>query len=58
MSAAAGGGALCFFLCSIQMTMGASSIQMKNNYHYSFFLNFFKITIYSLISLFSVHSVC
>jgi hypothetical protein len=23
-------------LCSIQMTMGASSIQMKNNSHFSF----------------------
>jgi hypothetical protein len=30
MSAAAGGGALCFLLCFIQMTVGASSIQMKN----------------------------
>jgi hypothetical protein len=29
--AAAGGGALCFFLCSIQVTVGASSIQMKNS---------------------------
>jgi hypothetical protein len=27
MSAAAGGGALCFLLCSIQMTMGASSFK-------------------------------
>jgi hypothetical protein len=36
MSAAAGGGALCFFLCSIQMTVGASSIQMKNRSHFSF----------------------
>jgi hypothetical protein len=34
--AAAGGGALCFLLCSIQMTVGASSIQMKNNSHFSF----------------------
>jgi hypothetical protein len=34
--AAAGGGALCFLLCSIQMTMGASSIQMKNSSHLSF----------------------
>jgi hypothetical protein len=34
--AAAGGGALCFILCSIQMTVGASSIQMKNNSHFSF----------------------
>jgi hypothetical protein len=30
-AAAAGGGALCFLLCSIQVTMGASSIQMKNS---------------------------
>jgi hypothetical protein len=35
-AAAAGGGALCFLLCSIQVTMGASSIQMKNNSHFSF----------------------
>jgi hypothetical protein len=35
-SAAAGGGALCFFLCSIQMTVGASSIQMKNRSNFSF----------------------
>jgi hypothetical protein len=34
--AAAGGGALCFLLCSIQMTVGASSIQMKNSSHFSF----------------------
>jgi hypothetical protein len=34
--AAAGGGALCFPLCSIQMTVGASSIQMKNSSHFSF----------------------
>jgi hypothetical protein len=34
-AAAAGGGALCFLLCSIQMTVGASSIQM-NNSHFSF----------------------
>jgi hypothetical protein len=32
----AGGGALCFLLCSIQMTVGASSIQMKNSSHFSF----------------------
>jgi hypothetical protein len=32
-AAAAGGGALCFLLCSI---MGASSIQMKNSSHFSF----------------------
>jgi hypothetical protein len=32
----AGGGALCFLLCSIQMTVGASSIQMKNSPHFSF----------------------
>jgi hypothetical protein len=31
-----GGGALCFLLCSIQMTVGGSSIQMKNNSHFSF----------------------
>jgi hypothetical protein len=30
------GGALCFLLCSIQMTVGASSIQMKNNSQFSF----------------------
>jgi hypothetical protein len=35
-TAAAGGGALCFLLCSIQMTVGASSIQMKNSSHFSF----------------------
>jgi hypothetical protein len=35
-AAAAGGGALFFLLCSIQMTVGASSIQMKNNSHFSF----------------------
>jgi Na+-transporting NADH:ubiquinone oxidoreductase subunit NqrF len=35
-AAEAGGGALCFLLCSIQVTMGASSIQMKNNSHFSF----------------------
>jgi hypothetical protein len=35
-TAAAGGGALFFLLCSIQMTMGASSIQMKNSSHFSF----------------------
>jgi hypothetical protein len=35
-TAAAGGGALCFLLCSIQMTMGAHSIQMKNSSHFSF----------------------
>jgi hypothetical protein len=36
MSAVAGGGALYFLLCSIQMTVGASSIQMKNSSHFSF----------------------
>jgi hypothetical protein len=35
-ASAAGGGALCFLLCSIQMTVGASSIQMKNSSHFSF----------------------
>jgi hypothetical protein len=35
-AATAGGGALCFLLCSIQMTVGASSIQMKNSCHFSF----------------------
>jgi hypothetical protein len=35
-AAAAGGSALCFLLCSIQMTVGASSIQMKNSSHFSF----------------------
>jgi hypothetical protein len=33
---AVGGGALCFLLCSIQMTVGASSIRMKNSSHFSF----------------------
>jgi alpha-D-ribose 1-methylphosphonate 5-triphosphate synthase subunit PhnG len=36
VAAAAGGGALCFLLCSIQMTMGDSSIQLKNISHFSF----------------------
>jgi hypothetical protein len=36
MSAAVGGGALCFLLCSTQMTVGTSSIQMKNRLHFSF----------------------
>jgi hypothetical protein len=36
MSAAASGGALCFLPCSIQMTVGASSIQMENSSHFSF----------------------
>jgi hypothetical protein len=35
-AAAAGGGALCFLLCSIQVTVGASSIQMNNSSHFSF----------------------
>jgi hypothetical protein len=35
-AAAAGGGALCFLICSIQVTVGASSIQMKNNSHFAF----------------------
>jgi hypothetical protein len=34
--AAVHGGALCFLLCSIQITVGASFIQMKNNSHFSF----------------------
>jgi hypothetical protein len=34
--AAAGGGALYFLLCSIQMTVGGSSIQMKKSSHFSF----------------------
>jgi hypothetical protein len=33
-AAAAGGGALYFLLCSIQITLGASSIQMKNISHF------------------------
>jgi hypothetical protein len=33
---AAGGGALCFLLCSIQVTVGASSIQMNNSSCFSF----------------------
>jgi hypothetical protein len=36
MSVMAGGGALCFLLCSIQMTVGATSIQMKNSSYFSF----------------------
>jgi hypothetical protein len=36
MSAAAGGTTLYFLFCSIQMTMGASSIQMNNSSHFSF----------------------
>jgi hypothetical protein len=28
--------ALCFLLCSIQMIVGVSSIQMKNSSHFSF----------------------
>jgi hypothetical protein len=35
-AAAVGSGALCFLLCSIQVTVGASSIQMKNSSHFSF----------------------
>jgi hypothetical protein len=35
-AAAAGGDALCFLLCSVQMTVGASSIPMKNSSHFSF----------------------
>jgi hypothetical protein len=35
-AAAVGGGALCFLLCSIQVTVGASVIQMKNSSHFSF----------------------
>jgi Na+-transporting NADH:ubiquinone oxidoreductase subunit NqrF len=35
-TSAAGGGALCFLLCSIKMTVGAGSIQMKDNSHFSF----------------------
>jgi hypothetical protein len=35
-AAVAGGGALCFLLCSVQVTVGDSSIQMKNNSHFSF----------------------
>jgi hypothetical protein len=34
--AATGSGALCFLLCSIQMIVGGSSIQMKNSSHFSF----------------------
>jgi hypothetical protein len=33
---AVGGGALCFFLCSIHVIVVASSIQMKNSSHFSF----------------------
>jgi hypothetical protein len=35
-AAAGGGGDLYFLLCSIQMTIGGSSIQMKNCSHFSF----------------------
>jgi hypothetical protein len=35
-AAAASGGALCSLHCSTQMTVGASSIQMKNSSHFSF----------------------
>jgi hypothetical protein len=35
-AAVAGGGALWFHFCFIQMTVGASSIQMKNSSHFSF----------------------
>jgi hypothetical protein len=35
-AAAAGGSALFFLLCYIQVTVGASSIQMKNSSHFSF----------------------
>jgi hypothetical protein len=34
-AAAAGGGALCFLLYSIQMSVGGSSVQMKNNSYFS-----------------------
>jgi hypothetical protein len=36
VASVAGGGALSFLFCSIQMTVGASSIQMKNISHLSF----------------------
>jgi hypothetical protein len=35
-TAAAAGDSALRFLCSIQMTVGASSIQMKNSSHFSF----------------------
>jgi hypothetical protein len=35
-AAATGSGALCFLLCSIQVFVGATSIQMKNSSHFSF----------------------
>jgi hypothetical protein len=35
-AAVAGGGALHFLLCSIQMTVGVSSIQMKKSSYFSF----------------------
>jgi hypothetical protein len=35
-AATAGGGALCFHLCSIQNDCGGSSIQMKNSFYFSF----------------------
>jgi hypothetical protein len=35
-AAMAGGGSLCLLLCSIQMIVGASSIQMKNSSHFSY----------------------
>jgi hypothetical protein len=33
-AAAEGGGALCFLLCSIQMTLGASSIQIEEQFSF------------------------
>jgi hypothetical protein len=36
-AAEAGGGALCFLLCSIQVTVGAGSIQIKNSSHLSLY---------------------
>jgi hypothetical protein len=48
VAAAAGGGALCFLLCSIRVTVGASSIQMKNNPISSFNLQSNVVTSISL----------
>jgi hypothetical protein len=36
VAVAAGGGALCFLLCYIQMTVEASCFQLKNRFHFSY----------------------
>jgi hypothetical protein len=47
-AAAADGGALCFLLCFIQVTVGVCSIQMKNSSHFSFNLQSNVVTSISL----------